>query len=80
MYYDPWWNISAENQASDRAYRIGQKKNVQIYKMITRHTIEEKIRELQLSKSELADIALGGGTSDSNIMRMSSEDILRLLE
>lgn len=80
IHYDPWWNISAENQASDRAYRIGQKKNVQIYKMITRHTIEEKIRELQLSKSELADIALGGGTSDGNIMRMSSEDILRLLE
>lgn len=39
IHYDPWWNISAENQASDRAYRIGQKKNVQIYKMITRHTI-----------------------------------------
>lgn len=80
IHYDPWWNISAENQASDRAYRIGQKKNVQIYKMITRNTIEEKILELQLSKSELADIALGGGTSDSNIMRMSSEDILKLLE
>ncbi|MGN0604512.1 MAG: ATP-dependent helicase, partial [Oscillospiraceae bacterium] len=60
--------------------RIGQKKNVQIYKMITRHTIEEKIRELQLSKSELADIALGGGTSENRIMRMSSEDILKLLE
>ncbi len=80
IHYDPWWNISAENQASDRAYRIGQKKNVQIYKMITRHTIEEKIRELQLSKSELADIALGGGTSENSIMRMSSEDILKLLE
>lgn len=80
IHYDPWWNISAENQASDRAYRIGQKKNVQIYKMITRHTIEEKIRELQLSKSELADIALGGGTSENSIMRMSSEEILKLLE
>ena len=42
--------------------------------------IEEKIRELQLSKSELADIALGGGTADSSIMRMSAEDILKLLE
>lgn len=80
IHYDPWWNNSAENQASDRAYRIGQKKNVQIYKMITRHTIEEKIRELQQSKSELADIALGGGTSEGSIMHMSSEDILKLLE
>ena len=39
IHYDPWWNSSAENQASDRAYRIGQKKNVQIYKLITRNTI-----------------------------------------
>ena len=48
--------------------------------MITRHTIEEKILELQLNKSELADIALGGKVSDGSIMRMSSEDILKLLE
>lgn len=80
IHYDPWWNISAENQASDRAYRIGQKKNVQIYKMITRHTIEENIRKLQLSKSELADIVLGSSQSENNIMHMTSEDILRLLE
>lgn len=80
IHYDPWWNVSAENQASDRAYRIGQTKKVQIYKMITRHTIEEKILELQLNKSELADIALGGKVSDGSIMRMSSEDILKLLE
>lgn len=78
IHYDPWWNNSAENQASDRAYRIGQTKNVQIYKLITRNTIEEKIRELQLTKSELADIALGGRT-DGNIMNMSAEDILSLL-
>lgn len=80
IHYDPWWNVSAENQASDRAYRIGQTKKVQIYKMITRRTIEEKILELQLNKSELADIALGGKVSDGSIMRMSSEDILKLLE
>lgn len=80
IHYDPWWNVSAENQASDRAYRIGQTKKVQIYKMITRHTIEEKILELQLNKSELADIALGGKVSEGSIMRMSPEDILKLLE
>ena len=47
IHYDPWWNISAENQATDRAYRIGQKNNVQVYKLITKDSIEEKIYELQ---------------------------------
>ena len=41
IHYDPWWNISAENQASDRVYRIGQKNNVQVYKLIVKNTIEE---------------------------------------
>lgn len=80
IHYDPWWNSSAENQASDRAYRIGQKKNVQIYKLITRNTIEEKIRELQQAKSGLADIILSGGENSGNIMSMTSEEILELLK
>lgn len=80
IHYDPWWNSSAENQASDRAYRIGQKKNVQIYKLITRNTIEEKIRELQQAKSGLADIVLSGGETSRNIMSMTSEEILELLK
>lgn len=42
IHYDPWWNISAENQATDRTYRIGQKRNVQVYKLITKNSIEEK--------------------------------------
>lgn len=42
IHYDPWWNISTENQATDRAYRIGQKNNVQVYKLITKNSIEEK--------------------------------------
>lgn len=80
IHYDPWWNSSAENQASDRAYRIGQKKNVQIYKLITRNTIEEKICELQQAKSGLADIVLSGGENSGNIMSMTSEEILELLK
>jgi len=80
IHYDPWWNSSAENQASDRAYRIGQKKNVQIYKLITRNTIEEKIRELQQAKSGLADIVLSGGEHSGNIMSMTSDEILELLK
>lgn len=77
IHYDPWWNVSAENQASDRAYRIGQKNNVQIYKLITRRTIEEKIRELQQAKSDLADIVLNGG--EGSIMNMTTDEILELL-
>ena len=80
IHYDPWWNSSAENQASDRAYRIGQKKNVQIYKLITCGTIEEKIRQLQQAKSGLADIVLSGGEGAGNIMSMTSQEILELLK
>lgn len=76
IHYDPWWNVSAENQASDRAYRIGQKRNVQIYKLIARGTIEEKICDLQKNKAELAELAVGG---EGNIMHMNSDDILDLL-
>ncbi len=77
IHYDPWWNLSAENQASDRAYRIGQKRHVQIYKLITDRTIEEKIIELQSRKAELYDIAVNG---EGDIMRMSAEDIISILE
>ena len=54
IHYDPWWNLSAENQATDRTYRIGQKKNVQVYKLITKDSIEERIYELQEKKANLA--------------------------
>ena len=50
IHYDPWWNPAVEDQATDRAYRIGQKNNVQVYKMITKDSIEEKIYELQRKK------------------------------
>ncbi len=77
IHYDPWWNSSAENQASDRVYRIGQKRNVHIYKLITSGTIEEKIIDIQKKKSELADIALKG---EGDIMKMSVSDIIKILE
>ena len=77
IHYDPWWNVSAENQASDRVYRIGQKNNVQIYKLIVKNTIEEKIRELQQKKSDLFDVAVNG---DGDIMNMSTEAVMSLLE
>lgn len=76
IHYDPWWNLSTENQATDRAYRIGQKKNVQVYKLITKNSIEEKIYELQQKKGELVDSMLS--TKTSFISKMSKEEIMNL--
>ena len=78
IHYDPWWNASAENQATDRAYRIGQKNNVQVYKLITKNSIEEKIYELQQKKSQLIDNVLD--TKTSFISKLSKEDIMKLFE
>lgn len=76
IHYDPWWNLGAENQATDRAYRIGQKNNVQVYKLITKNSIEEKIYELQQKKADLADNMLNTNTSFVN--RLSKEEIMNL--
>ncbi len=76
IHYDPWWNLSAENQATDRAYRIGQKNNVQVYKLITKNSIEEKIYELQEKKAKLIDNVLDTNTSFIN--KLSKEDIMML--
>ena len=78
IHYDPWWNISTENQATDRAYRIGQKSNVQVYKLITKNSIEEKIYELQEKKAKLADNMLD--TKTTFINKFSKEEIMRLFE
>lgn len=77
IHYDPWWNLSAENQATDRAYRIGQKNNVQVYKLITKNSIEEKIYELQEKKAKLAEDCLN--TNVTFINQLSKEDIMNLL-
>ncbi len=76
IHYDPWWNLSTENQATDRAYRIGQKNNVQVYKLITKNSIEEKIYELQQKKSKLIDNVLDNETSF--ISKLSREEIMDL--
>lgn len=78
IHYDPWWNLSAENQATDRTYRIGQKKNVQVYKLITKNSIEEKIYELQQKKAKLIDNMLS--TDATFISKLSKDDILALFE
>ncbi len=78
IHYDPWWNLSAENQATDRTYRIGQKRNVQVYKLITKNSIEEKIYDLQKRKEMLIDSMLS--TNQTFISKLSKEDIMSLFE
>lgn len=78
IHYDPWWNLSAENQATDRTYRIGQKRNVQVYKLITKNSIEEKIYDLQKRKEILIDSMLS--TNQTFISKLSKEDIMSLFE
>ena len=61
IHYDPWWNPAAENQATDRAWRMGQDKPVFVYKLIAQGTLEEKIQDLQRRKGELQDVVLADG-------------------
>lgn len=78
IHYDPWWNTAAEDQATDRAHRIGQKKVVTVYKLIVRGSIEDRIMEMQERKRDLADQVLSGeGIGSSNITR---EDLMQILE
>lgn len=78
IHYDPWWNQAAQNQATDRAYRIGQNNPVQVYKLIAQDTIEEKILEMQQAKQSLADTVTG--SADGAILSMRPDQLLELLE
>ena len=78
IHYDPWWNAAAQNQATDRAHRIGQTHTVTVYKLIARHTIEEKILELQENKKTLSDQILSEeGVTAS---QLTKEELLKLLQ
>ena len=78
IHYDPWWNVSSENQATDRAYRIGQKNSVQVFKLITTNSIEEKINNLQEKKAKLSEQLLN--TEEKFINKLSKEEIMSLFE
>lgn len=78
IHFDPWWNMSAQNQATDRAYRIGQTKNVQVYKLIMKNTIEEKIVKLQEKKMALSDAFTTG--NEGSITGMKQQEILSLFQ
>ncbi|MGH8413703.1 MAG: SNF2-related protein [Gammaproteobacteria bacterium] len=77
IHYDPWWNPAVERQATDRAHRIGQDKNVFVYKLITQGTVEEKITELQARKQALADGLFG--KKRTNASAITAEDLTMLL-
>ena len=78
IHYDPWWNKAAQNQATDRAHRIGQKHAINVYQLIAEETIEQKICELQQVKEDLAEEVLSGEGISST--QFNKDEIMNLLE
>lgn len=76
IHLDPWWNESAQNQATDRAYRIGQENNVTVYKLIAKGTLEEKMEALKQEKSALFDRFVEGSTG--SVHHLSAEELRHL--
>jgi non-specific serine/threonine protein kinase len=80
IHFDRWWNPAVENQATDRAFRIGQKRNVLVHKFVCKGTIEDKIDEMIESKKQLAGAFLeGGGGGEINLTEMSNTELLNLV-
>jgi len=77
IHLDPWWNPATERQASDRAHRMGQKKNVFVYKLYSEQSIEEKVLELQKKKKEIFDSLFGEGIETSG--KISKEQLMKLI-
>ena len=77
IHYDPWWNLAVQNQATDRAHRIGQNRQVTVLKLIASNTIEEKILQLQEAKRELADAIISG--ESGSLMSLSREELMELI-
>ena len=78
IHYDPWWNVAAQNQATDRAHRIGQTKTVAVYRLIAKDTIEEKIMDIQENKKDLADAILSG--EQQSLGQLSRDELMDLLK
>ena len=78
IHYDPWWNMAAQNQATDRTHRIGQKNVVTVVKLVARDTIEERIVELQERKARMADQVMEGQAVADH--RISREELLELMQ
>lgn len=78
IHYDPWWNQAVQNQATDRAHRIGQTRKVTVYKILAKNTIEEKIQKLQEKKTDLATQILSG--ENGYLGSMNRDELLELLD
>ncbi|MBN2493795.1 MAG: DEAD/DEAH box helicase [Deltaproteobacteria bacterium] len=78
IHFDRWWNPAVENQATDRAFRIGQKKNVLVHKFVCLGTVEEQIDEMIASKKKLSEEILAGG-AESSLTELSDEELLSLV-
>jgi SNF2 family DNA or RNA helicase len=76
IHLDPWWNPAVEDQASDRSHRIGQKRPVTVYRLISQNTIEEKIVRLHSKKRDLADSLLEGTARSA---KLSSKELVELI-
>jgi len=76
IHFDPWWNPAVEDQASDRAHRIGQQRPVTVYRLVAKGTIEEQIVSLHRQKRDLADSLLEGGEISGKV---GAEDLLQLM-
>ena len=77
IHYDPWWNVAAQNQATDRAHRIGQTRQVTEFRLIVKGTIEEKILNLQNAKKDLADAIIEG--RNTSLINLTKDELLDLL-
>jgi non-specific serine/threonine protein kinase len=78
IHFDRWWNPAVENQATDRAFRIGQKKNVLVHKFVCRGTVEERIDDLMASKQKLSDELLAQG-AEASLTDMSNEELMSMV-
>ncbi len=78
IHYDPWWNLAVQNQATDRAHRIGQTRQVTVMKLIAADSIEERIVQLQETKRDLAEAIISG--EHSSLLSLSREELLELLD
>jgi SNF2 family DNA or RNA helicase len=78
VHFDRWWNPAVENQATDRAFRIGQKRNVLVHKFVCRGTVEERIDQLIASKRALAE-AVVEGAAEARLTELSNDELMRMV-
>jgi non-specific serine/threonine protein kinase len=79
VHFDRWWNPAVENQATDRAFRIGQKRNVLVHKLVCRGTVEERIDRMLVDKRALADAVVGEESAGVGLTELSNDEVMRLV-